>query len=377
MFLNMSNYCTLKLLSLGLLTTLFACNNGNKLKEGVETGNKVRLSYAKGFEIEEFGKYKTLTIFSPEDTSKIIAQFKLYPKTHQGKLKQDELKIPCEKIICLSSTQLAYFIELDATDRVFGLNSSRFLFNKKVKERIKSGEIKRVGKEGNFNIELVAAIDPDVILVSPFKTGGYDAIKNLDIPLLPIAAYNEQDPLGRSEWIKLIALLTGQEKLADSVFNNIHSSYLELKTVATKIKDKPTVFSGKMKSGNWYVPGGKSFIAQLINDAGGIYVFDNDQTGASPLDFEIVYNKAHNVDFWRLQVSEKAGFNTEMLLAKDKRYGDFDALKNGKVLVCNIREKPYYEENPVKPHVILADFIHHFHPEVLPKHLPVYYEFLN
>ena len=285
--------------------------------------------------------------------------------------------MPCKKIICLSSTQLAYFLELEATDNIIALNSSRHLFNKEVNRRLKEGSLKQVGKEGNFNIELIAGINPDLILVSPFKVGGYDAIKNLGIPLLPIAAYKEETPLGRSEWIKLISTLTGMESKADSLFHHIDSEYHRYKQMALTIKKRPSVFSGKMKAGIWYVPGGDSFIAHLLGDAGADYVYKDDNKGAYPLDFEAVYEKSNQTKFWRLQVSSSSGYSSEALKTEDERYGDFEAFKNGRIVVCNIQEKPYYEENPVKPHVILADYIHLFHPELLPDYKPVYYEFLK
>ncbi len=71
--------------------------------------------------------------------------------------------------------------------------------------REEAGRIIKVGKEGNFNTEVIAKLNPDVIFVSPFKTGGYDVLKNMGIPLVPMGAYAEETPLGRAEWIKMMA----------------------------------------------------------------------------------------------------------------------------------------------------------------------------
>ncbi len=48
-----------------------------------------------------------------------------------------------------------------------------------------------------FLVQIVA----DVILISPFKRGGYDALKEVSIPLIPHLGYKEMTPLGQAEWM--------------------------------------------------------------------------------------------------------------------------------------------------------------------------------
>ncbi len=62
---------------------------------------------------------------------------------------------------------------------------------------------------------------------------------------------------------------------------------------------------------------------------------------------------------------------------KDNRYTDFDAWKNQGVIYCNMKEVPFYERMPVEPEVVLSDFIHVFHPDILPDHKPSYYHLLK
>jgi len=358
---------------LPILFCLLSCTqtiNQSAEELGFET---IPLEYSNGFRIDTLGGKTKLTIFNTADSNSVLGSFTLLPQDYKGKLQANEIKVPCRRIICLSSTQLAYLIELDALDNVVGINSSRHLFNKTMIENIKKGKVRRVGKEGVFNNELIAAINPDVIFVSPFKTGGYDALQQLGFPLIPMAAYSEQLPLGRAEWIKLMALFVDKEKQADSIFSNIASQYNRLKKLSSELAEKPTVFSGKMKGGTWYVAGGNSFFAHMFRDAGADYVFKNEETGAVPMDYEVVYKTAYNAKFWRLLTSSPSGFGKEMLQAEDIRYTDFEAYKTGNILVCNLREIPYREESCVKPHILLADYIKHFHPGILEDYKPVYW----
>lgn len=42
-----------------------------------------------------------------------------------------------------------------------------------------------------------------------------------------------------------------------------------------------------------------------------------------------------------------------------------------------MKEVPFYEKMPVEPEEVLADFIHVFHPNILPEHKPTYYHLLK
>jgi iron complex transport system substrate-binding protein len=339
------------------------------------TVEEVKLDYAREFSLKRQGDRKILKVYMDEHHSEQTSrEFILVKDSLEAASDPNAIQVPCKKIVCVTSTQLAYFFALDDIDDIVAINSSRYLFNEDMNEKVASGKVKRIGKEGSFNLEVIAALNPDVIFVSPFKAGGYDVLRNMGIPLVPMAAYNEMTPLGRAEWLKMMALFVGKEAKADSVFNKIATRYNDLKEQVAVLEERPTVFSGKMRSGSWYVPGGDSFYAHLFKDAGGDYVIKDEQQGAYPVDFETVYQKAHSADFWRVVHPEKKGLTLTDFLQQDVRYSDFKATKDFNVLLCNIREKPYYEQAAVKPDVLIADYIYFFHPEILPGYEPCFYE---
>ena len=230
-----------------------------------------------------------------------------------------------------------------------------------------------------FDNEVIMAVNPDVILISPFKRGGYDALKEVGIPLIPHLGYKEMTPLGQAEWMKFIGLLTGTEEKANHRFAEIEKKYNELKTRASGVKERPVVFSGELRGGNWYAVGGKSFLAQLFKDAGADYFLkDNEESGGVTLDFETVYQQASEAKYWRIVNSYPGAFTYDVLKEDDERYADFRAFKEKGVVYCNMREKPFYESMPVEPELILADLIKAFHPQLLPEdYQPAYYELLK
>ncbi|WP_249414461.1 ABC transporter substrate-binding protein [Marinifilum caeruleilacunae] len=364
-------------LIVNVLLICSACNDkSSKVSKDKEqlAGTMLALKHAKEFSVEKLDGSSILKIYRKGEEG-AFDSFKLVQ--NDSEKSASTIPIPCKRIVCLSSTQLCYFFELNDIDDIVAINSSRYLRHEGMKKLLESGKVKRIGKEGNFNLEMLVALDPDVIFVSPFKVGGFDAIRNLGIPLVPMAAYNEETPLGRAEWIKMLALFVGQETKADSIFNAIESRYQNLKSLAANVKHRPTVFSGKMRSGSWYVPGGNSFYAHYFRDAGADYIIKDNKTGAYPVDFESIYSKASHCDFWRIIHPEKLGVSLKDLAEQDPRYTDFKAFQNQNVILCNIREKPYYEQAGMKPDVLLADYLHFFHPELLPEHEPYFYNKLK
>ena len=370
------------LIYLCLSVALFgnSCSNSGKKtsKKGIaDELESLPLKYAKSFEIQNGDNFKILKIYGIGSDSTNFETFKLVPAEKLEAPQQGVIPVPCKRIICLSSTQLTYFFALDNIENIVATNSSRHLYHEGMNKQIDTGLVKRVGKEGHFNTELIASLNPDVIFVSPFKTGGYDALKSLGFNLVPMAAYEEETPLGRAEWIKMIAAFTNQEEKADSIFRGVANRYESLKELAAKVKKRPTIFSGKMRSGTWYVPGGDSFYAHYFKDAGAEYIFKDDKKAAYPLDFESVYSTAAECDYWRILLPDPIGYNKESMVTEDPRYADFKAFKENHIFACNIREKPYYEQNAMKPDVILADYIHFLHPTLLPDYKPEFYELLK
>lgn len=363
-----------------------SCNN-KKDQSSSATGNSsgdsahVQIKYAKGLAITYHNNHRLIDISDPEGKNETVYHYALVSKGQSiENIPKDYIVIetPVEKVICMTTLQLSSFIKLDALDRVIGMPSTHYLFNEQMKQRIEEGKTARIGIEGNFDNELILSLNPDLILVSPFKRGGYESIKDLDIPLVSFLGYKETTPLGQAEWIKFTAMLLGMEDKANTMFDAIEKRYNELLDLTTSVTKKPVVLSGEMRSGNWYVVGGKSYLAQQFRDAGAEYFLkNNDETGGINMDFESVYTQGANADYWRLLVSHTGDYSYDALKQSDARYTDFKAFKEKKVVYCNLRQKPFYENTPVEPEVVLADLIKAFYPDLLPGYKPVYYEMLK
>lgn len=369
-----------------LFTLVIAFSGCNQNKNAKTIGDRnsadsMNIKYAKGFKVISSANYKLVDITDPSGESDMHYKYAL---VNRGSNKEgipadyQIIEIPVRSVICMTTLQLSNFIKLNALDKVVGITSTRFLFNEQMNRQLKEGKTRKIGIEGEFDNEVILALNPDIILVSPFKKGGYDAIRNLNIPLISFLGYKESSPLGQAEWIKFIAMLLGIEEQANKQFDDIENKYNKLKALSDSVSERPTVLSGELHSGNWYVVGGNSYLAQLFRDAGADYFMKNDnESGGFYVDFETVYSQGANTDYWRMVNSHDGTFTYDALKQSDARYADFKAFKDKKLIYCNLREKPFYENTPVEPEVVLADLIKIFHPSLLPKYVPVYYELLK
>lgn len=350
--------------------------------KAVLAAEEITPKYAQGFKVTYTEEGCLLDIQDPQREESQAFHYLLTPKGTVVKNLPEgytRLEVPVKSVICMTSLQLSNFIKLEELDRVVGVTSTRHLFNEEINQRLKDGRTHKIGIEGNFDNEVIIGVNPDVILISPFKRGGYDALKEVGIPLLPHLGYKEMTPLGQAEWIKFVGLLTGQTEKANRLFAEIESRYNELKELTGKVEKRPVVFSGELRGGNWYAVGGKSFLAQLFKDAGADYFLSEDEhSGGVTLDFETVYSQAAHAQYWRIVNSYQGTFSYEALKGEDERYADFDAFKNKGVVYCNMREVPFYESMPTHPEVVLSDLIKVFHPQLLPDdYEPVFYALMK
>ncbi|MDO5128607.1 MAG: ABC transporter substrate-binding protein [Prevotellaceae bacterium] len=351
-------------------------------KDAADSVVEVKPQYAKGFTVRMLDNgIRLVDVKDPQKSKGMTYHFAL---VNQGMEATDipegytRIDVPVRRTILMTMLQLSNFTILNAHDVVKGITGTKNLFNKDILQRVKKGEIVKIGMEGNFDPELVMAAAPEIIFISPFKRGGYDAIKETGVTLVPHLGYKELDPLGQAEWIKFVAMFIGKEKEANKIFSDIADRYNSLKAKVEAVGgERPSIFSGEMHGGNWHAVGGKNYLAQIFRDAGADYVIDDDNTGGLPIDFEAMYAKAAKADYWRILNSYSGEFSYEALQKSEPRNVMFKAFRDRKVIYCNMKTTPYYEISPVMPDKVLADFIAIFHPEVMPKgYTPTFYKLL-
>ena len=369
----------------GLLALISCTQPKTGTSEGGESGfQPIQVKYARNFVVEDsIPGLRLLTICNAEGKHATTYRYALVSRDEKGVKVPDGyevVKVPLNRFICMTSLQLSNFIALNITDKVVGITSTRHLFNEALNQQIDDGRTVKIGIEGEFDNELVLLANPELIMVSPSKRGGFDVLKESGMPIMPHMGYQEPDPLGQAEWVKVIGILTGHEQEATAYFDKVEARYNELKEkVQGSLNDqRPTIFSGDMKGGAWYATGGKSYLAAIFRDAGARYVLeDNQDAGGVNMDFEAIYAKAAYVDYWRISNSFNGTFTYDVLAEQDSRFCDFKAYRQHHVIYSNMSQTPFYESFPVHPDLVLSDFVKIFYPQLLPDYTPTYYKLLE
>lgn len=361
-----------------LVFALYSCNAP---KNTDNTGNSKLIStikpeFAKGFYYENYENYKKVFVLDPWDSTKVLAKYILYSKNQEVINKEGFFSVatPCNTMACLFSPEVAFAQKLGLIDKVSAISSIDYLTNPIIHQRVSEGKTLEIGQAEVYDLEKLLASNSDICFVSPFKENKYQKIQESGMVLAISASHMEEHPLARAEWIKFMALFFEKESLADSIFNAIKADYYDAVKLTENIKARPKILSGKMYQDVWYISGGKSFISQLFQDAGGEYIWkDLPYSGSEPYDFETVLQKAHNADFWVFQEFFAGEYSSQNLLNENNKYAYFDAFKNNKIILCNTEQTPYYEDGVIEPHIVLKDLIFAFHPSLLPLYKPKYF----
>lgn len=347
------------------------------------------MRYARHVAVYEMPYGHLMEIRNPWDTTDYLGRFALLNdsdsvETFRGtSLPTDVIPIhvPVQSAISFSATQWSVFMRLGEIGRVKGILEGHYVHDSTMQSMLASGAMCDLGTEAAIDCEKLIQLQPDVILYSPYFDGNQDNLKISDAVLFPFADYLENTPLGRAEWIRVVGLLCGRQQEADAWFDSIAKNYNALKDNCSNVSERPSVFSDLAFNGQWYIAGGKSYIAQLFADASADYIWkDNDSPASFPLDPETILSKAQHADFWRIANSTSTAMTYVDLERENPIYPLFDACKNHKVIVCDIRKVGYFENSQIEPDILLADFIYFFHPECLAGkwegYQPKYYHWL-
>jgi len=372
-----------------LAVLLQSCGNQTKTKDieiyfnrnSVGLDLKSEVDYAKGFDIFKLQNITKVVVKNPRVPKNVIAEYYLVPDLEtKSKFADNDniIVVPLNRAAVFSGTQLSALIKIGLIEKIVGVSEAEYISNNKIKNLISEGKIKELASNGEFYLETALKVKPEVIFHSPYKLNESHPLAVTNITMIPFLDFMETTPLGRAEWLKFTSAFFGKVDLSDSIFQNIVNNYEKYSSMVDSTMTKPTVFSDKYFSGQWYVPGGKSYVAKLFKDAGADYLWKSNEGVASfPLDYEVVYQKAVHADFWRIVGSFNDEGSYEYLKMENELYSHFDAFKNKKIIWCDAQTSSYFENSPLEPHLVLADLIHCFHPDLLPDYEPKYYKLIK
>ena len=365
-----------------LVLLLFILTISCKLeKTSKNLPNTKELRYAKGFSISSENGFKKITIHKAYKNAEKKYEFLLVPKDEELPETDNSIQVirtPIEKIIVTSTSHIPLLELLGKEKTLVGFPNTSFVSSQKTRMLIDSKQIIEVGKEERLNTEILIDLAPELVMSfavnKPPKS--FSTIQKTGIPILLNGDWLEETPLGRAEWLHVFGALYNEEKKADSIFSHIEREYLNAKSIAATVKQKPSILSGSIFQDVWYLPAGDSFMATYFNDAQANYLWKNTKgTGSLSLSFESVFEKAQKADLW---IGCSLNETKDQFLNSNEHYAQFSAFQqNNTYSYASYKGATgglfYFELGPIRPDIVLKDIIKICHPELLPDYKTVFF----
>ncbi len=317
--------------------------------------------YTRKFSIQNQGNNLILTTYNSWAGNSIENYLLITDSSTENPEKYSAvIQIPVQRVVCMSTTHVAQIDAIGETQTIVAVSGAGFIYNSKLRQKIDMGQVADIALGSRINLEKLLKLKPDVVFMYGVSMQDLQLAENmrkLGIPVVFNNDYLEQTPLARAEWLIFTAAFYDKIVKARQIFVKECQEYDALKSNSVK---NVSVFLNIPFKDIWYMPGGRSYFAQFIKDAGGKYIFeDNTQTKSLTLDFETVYKKAQRTDIWL----NAGNANTlEQLRKVDERLAFFDAFRQKKVYnpvkkILPNGANDFWETPVVFPHLILHDLI--------------------
>ncbi len=303
---------------------------------GLTFVSETPLEYAQGFRLYRYeGGY---TLISVENGG----NFLVVPEDGQVPQGLDDditvLQQPLDRIYLAATSAMSLFAAVDAVDhiRLTGTRASGWYIDAAV-EALNAGTMLFAGKYSEPDYELMIGQDCDLAIESTmiYHTPKVkEMIEALEIPVLVDRSSYEPHPLGRTEWIKLYAVLVDREEAAEAFFDSQAAVIRELENFQST--GKTVAFFAVNSDGSVVIRKPTDYIPKMIALAGGRYAFEDlvtDQSATSiSITMENFYATAADADvlIYNASISEPISTIDE-LLAKDALFADFKGVREGNV----------------------------------------------
>lgn len=366
-----------------LLTCLISCKKETVIDKTKTAENEVQ--YAKGLSIKNYDGFSIVNIVNPwpNATKKYTYILKKENTILPDSLINNTIiSVPIKSIVVTSTTHIPSLEMLKKEDKLVGFPNLNYISSEKVRKLIDKGKVKELGTNKSLNTEVLIDLQPDIIIGYGLDNNNptLDNLERSGLKILFNGDWNEQLPLGKAEWIKLYGALFDTQKKANEIFSKIEKEYLKTIEIAKRALKKPSVLSGDIFDGKWYLPKGTSWGSFLIKESNANYLWqETTGTGSLALSFEVVYEKGKNADFW---ITSGQFSSIKEMQDANSHYEQFDAFKNKNVYSFTRKKGKtggilYYELAPNRPDIVLKDLVKIFHPELLPNYNLFFFEKLE
>ena len=320
--------------------------------------------YASGFTIDEDGTGNTLVrVTRPWQGTALEEQTLAIFSTEEAAEGYTGQHIVghADRVVCMSTSHIAMLDAIECVDAVMGVSGKQYITNVAVAN---NPAVKDIGYDSNLNYEALVLLQPDVVLmygVSAANDSVTAKLRDLAIPYLYLGDYTEESPLGKAEWVVAVAEIMGCRERGEEVFSQIAHRYNEVRGSVVRSDDAPKVMFNLPYQDVWYMPSDDSYMVQLVEDAGGRYIYKgkNPSGGSKGISLEEAYMLVSDTDIW-LNAGQCS--TMEELRSSAPHFADTPVVLAGEVYNNNRRRteaggSDFWESAIVRPDVVLSDLV--------------------
>ena len=328
-------------LSVILVLSLTACgsqkeeNPEKDISDELKFDHSMELDYAKEFSVDYYKDGYVLLSIENDGKFLVVPETKKIPEDLPEGI--TPINGPVDNIYLVATATMDMFRAIDAVDKISlsGTDVEKW-YIPEAKKAMEEGKIEYAGKYSEPDYEKILEKGCSLSIQSTMIYRSPEVKENLEgfgIPVIVDHSSFETDPQGRMEWVKFYGALVGKDKEAKAVFDEQKQKMDEVSK--NENTGKTVAFFNITSKGMVNVRKPNDYIAQIINLAGGNYIFDDisdgdEESTTMNMQLEEFYAAAKDADYIVYNSTLDGGVQSiEELLAKNEMLQDFKAVQEG------------------------------------------------
>ncbi|WKY46470.1 ABC transporter substrate-binding protein [Eubacteriaceae bacterium ES3] len=284
------------ILSFFLMFLISGCSSDSQASETSSNNKVLETEYTTEFSVEYLDNDITKLVDADDRTLLLVPEGVEIPEGYEDAIIIDA---PIENVMLASTTQGCMMRGIDAFEAISAVTAEQDTWTiEEIADGIGDGTITFVGDNDAPDYELIKTLNPDLVFVYSGDYGLQDMMTKLDelgINYVVCNEYLEEDPRGRMEWLKFYGALFDKE---DQALETFDAAMTNIDTVVEEAsaEEATTVAWAMVYSGKVYVAEPDSYVAKMIELAGGDYIYKDADVGSGTVTLEEFYASAKDAD---------------------------------------------------------------------------------
>ncbi len=190
------------------------------------------------------------------------------------------IEVPVRRVVAYSGYHVGMLKAIGVLDEVLvGVTKEKeYWAIPEVLKGMEKGRVTYIGESDAIDYERLKSIHPDLILTWDLSV--IPMIKELDIPVVITSTGVAMDLDTRMRFAQFLAFFFNREREAKKFVSRVSTAIDHIRYITASVKDRPKVIWGDIYEKRVLVEPGNAWAAEMVDLAGGEYLFD-DVSGAS------------------------------------------------------------------------------------------------